>query len=165
MGLRFALRWTLVALACALVLLAAAIALRLARPAPFATPTRVYNIDDLLAAGEMRFDANGTATQIISGTILTLKLAPYPPRSAVSSTLTLVALRQGGRPAGDANPRLTVAPAGQADPQTYAMSPRGSGVYQAAGVFFPSPAAWRLRVNVYVGDDIPASMLATIQAN
>ncbi len=165
MGSRFALRWTLIALACALVLLTAAVALRLARPAPVATPTRIYNIDDLLAAGEMRFDANGAGTQIISGTILTLKLAPYPPRSAVTSTVTLVALMSDGTPAETANPTLMVAPSGQVASEEYPLKHRIGGVYDAAGVFFPTGGSWHMRVDVYVGDDIPSNMLMTVNAH
>ncbi|MCL4506404.1 MAG: hypothetical protein M1434_09095 [Chloroflexi bacterium] len=164
MGPRFALRWTLIGLVSALVLVAAAVALRLARPVPAPPPARVYSVDDLLSATEMRFDVDGVGTQIISGTILTLKLAPYPPRSAVTSTVTLVALTSDGKPAETANPTLTIAPSGQAASQTFPLAHQTGGIYEATGILFPTAGSWHMRVDVYLGDDIPSSMLMTVNA-
>ena len=164
MGPRFAFRWTIIGLVSAMVLVAAAVALRLARPAPPPVPTRTVSVEDLLSGIEMRFDANGVGTQIINGTILTLKLEPYPPRSAVTNTVTLVALTSGGEPAEAVNPKLIVAPSGQTELRTFPLTYHSNGAYDAAGEFFPTAGSWHMRVDVYVGDDIPASMLTTINA-
>ncbi len=159
---RFALRWTVVGLLCmaALVMLAA-LASTLRAPAP--TP-RPVSFEALVAGMELPLDAGGSGTQIISNTTLSLRLQPYPARAGVTSTLTLVALDQAGKPAGYVNPSLRVADVGKSDGQEFTMPRQPDGSYVATGVLFPQPGSWRVRVDAYVGDDTPANIIMTVQA-
>jgi hypothetical protein len=162
MSPRFALRWSLIGLACAGVLVAAAWLLSRLQPAPATQAPQSVSVDALLAAAEMPLDANGVGTQIISGTTFTLRLAPYPARASQTATVTLVALAANGIPAVNVNPALTIAQTGRADVREFAMLALPDHSYQAAGVLFPQPGAWRVRVDVYVGDPTPANILLTV---
>jgi hypothetical protein len=124
-------------------------------------PRQQVSIALLAAAAEMPLDATGSGTQIISGTTLTFKLQPYPPLSTVTSTVILLAIAPDGKPATAAAPVLNVKGSGQDGEHDFPFAPLPGGAYSATGVFFPSPGLWRLRVDVYVGDDIPAMMLVT----
>ena len=163
MGPRFALRWTAIALACFLPVLAVGfllhnLAIQQAQQRP-----RV-SIDLLMAAAEMPLDAAGGGTQIISGTTLTFKLQPYPPVSFVTSTVTLMAVAPDGKPATAASPVLYVTRPGEAGERQFLLAPLSGGAYSASGVFFPSSGTWRMRIDVNVGDDVPAMMLLTLNA-
>ena len=164
---RFALRWIAIGLLCAAVLVTVAALLALTRPpapAPRGNAPRAVSFDELAAAMELPLDRSGAGTQIISNTMLTLKLQPYPAQAGVTSTLTLVALDPAGKPADYANPSLTVASIGRSDGREFAMPWQADGSYTATGILFPEPGAWRVRVDAYVGDDTPANMIVSVQA-
>jgi hypothetical protein len=165
---RFALRWTIVGLLCALLLVAAAFLLRLSwTPSPASRP---ITLAELAAAAEMPLDAHGQGSQIISGTTVLLMLQPYPARVGVTSTLTLVAVpaavptSSDGRPVTNTNPTLYVASIGKSDAREYAVPVQPDQSYTVSGIFFPNPGTYRVRVDVYVGDDTPANILLTVVA-
>ena len=158
---RFAVRWTLIGLLAAFPLLALAYILSLLQSAPQPAPQSV-SVNDLLSAVEMRLDANGTGTQIISETILTLRLQPYPVRSSDITTVTLVALTSNGKFWPAANPTLWVTQSSAGEPRAYPMSARPEGSYSVAGKLLPSPGQYRMRVDVYLGDDMPANLIFTL---
>ena len=165
MGPRFALRWTAIALACFLPALAIAFFLHnlaIQQPQPQQRPR--VSIDLLMTAAEMPLDAAGGGTQIISGTTVTFKLQPYPPVSFVTSTVTLMAVAPDGKPATAASPVLYVTRPGEAGERQFLLESPSGGAYFASGVFFPSSGTWRLRIDVNVGDDVPAMMLLTLNA-
>jgi hypothetical protein len=164
MSYRFALRWTAIGLVCALAILVAAFALKAMCPAPVPI-TQQVSFDALVAAEEMPLDANGTGTQIISGTILSLKLQPYPPRASVPVTLTLIAISPNGRNSTTVTPTLMIQSDNQPGIKEYALALQPDRTYTYHGVLFPDPGAWHLRLDVYVGDEIPANMLLTVKAN
>jgi hypothetical protein len=162
MSPRFALRWTLVGLVCALVIvLLGALLFRLSPPPP--TPPQV-SIDDLMAAALMPLDERGMGTQVISGTTLSFKLSPYPARATITSTVTLVAIASHGQTPALVTPTLYVAQASQPSTREFPMLLQDDGSYVAAGVLFPQPGPWRVRVDVYVGDATPANMLIAVEA-
>jgi hypothetical protein len=159
---RFALRWTIIGLLCALLLVAAAFLLRLSRtsaPAP-----RPITLADLAASAEMPLDARGQGSQIISGTTVLLSLQPYPARAGVPNSLTLVATSSDGRPVTNINPTLYVSSVGKSGGSEYAVPTQPDQSYVISGTFFPNPGTYRVRVDVYVGDDTPANILLTVVA-
>ena len=161
MSYRFTLRWTLVGLLCAACLLGIGVFIEELRPAP--PVQQQVSIDDLMAAGEMPMSEQGTGMQVINGTTLALKLDPYPARASVPATLTLVTIPSTGRAQAEGAPVLLVAPVAQVDAREFVMARQADQSYAAQGVFFPQPGRWRLRVDVNVGDDTPASMMTTVE--
>lgn len=160
---RFAVRWTLIGLLAVLPLLALAYLLSLLQPAP-PSALRKVSVDDLLSAAEMPLDATGSGTQIISGTTLTLQVQPYPPPASVVSTVTLVAITSDGKLFRAANPRLWVTLSSESEPREYPMLLRDEGSYSASGMLLPTRGQYRMRVDVYLGDPVPANMIFSVQA-
>lgn len=164
MGPRFALRWTVIGLICFVGILAVAFLLRTLSPRS-AEPAQRVSLDALAAAAEMPFDKTGSGTQIISDTVLTLKLQPYPAQSSVPSTVTLAVVSPNGSAGMNAEPVLAVKNADGANAREYVMLPVAGGLYSASGNLFPTAGTWRIRVVVKVGDDVPAMMLATVSTH
>jgi hypothetical protein len=161
---RFALRWTAIGLACAAILVALAMLLSTWHAqAPAATP-RSISYEAFVAGMEMPLDANGAGTQVMSNITLSFRLQPYPARAGVTTTLVLVAMDQAGKLVGDVAPSLRVADAGESDGQEYSMPRQQDGSYVATGMFFPQAGNWRIRVDAYMGDDIPANIITSVQA-
>ena len=159
---RFALRWTLIGILCASLLVGLAVLVATMRPP--APARRALSFDDLAAAAEMPLDTSGRGTQIISNTTLVLSLQPYPVSANVTSTLTLIAIEPGGQPARQANPTLYIAQVGRPAEAEYAFSPQADGSY-AVDFRYPAAGQYRVRVDVYVGDSTPASMLLSVSAH
>ena len=44
------------------------------------------------------------------------------------------------------------------------MLPRKEGGFSASGVFMPSRGQYRMRMDVYLSDPVPANVIFTIQA-
>lgn len=163
MSPQFALRWTLIALLCAVVIVGLGVLLSFLQPVS-APPPRQVTVDDLMAAVEMPLSPEGAGMQIISGTTLAFKLEPYPARASEQATVTLIAIAPDGHTPAEVAPVLWVAPPATVEMREFTMTLRPEGGYAASGVFFPQPGPWRLRVDVNVGDNVPTSMLTTIEA-
>ncbi|HEY3290923.1 MAG TPA: hypothetical protein VGK87_12400 [Anaerolineae bacterium] len=121
-------------------------------------------LDQLVAAAEMPFDATGSGTQIISDTVLTLKVQPYPPRASQPATVTLAVVSPDGSAGTNAVPVLNLKDVNGSNARELSLQPQAGGVYSTHGILFPAAGIWRIRVDVNVGDDVPATMLATIAA-
>ena len=163
MGPRFALRWTAVSLLCFLVLLTIAFVLR-NLAAQQTGHQQIVSIYALADAAEMPLNANGSGTQIISGTTVTLKLQPYPALSAVASTVTLSMVSPDGHPVQSTTPQFIVRQTGIAAVRTFPLTQLPGGVYTASGVLFPAAGVWNLRIDINVGDQVPAMMLVNVNA-
>ncbi len=159
---RIALRWVIVALILASLLLAVGIAL--ARLQAQRDTARVVELQIPLDSIAVPLNADGVGAQIIEPATLSIRLNPYPPRAAAPATVTLVALdRKTGR-AMTITPTLSIAEPTQVEGRDYPMAPQGNGAYVVSGVFFPKPGVWRLRAHIDFGAAEPYRMLALVEA-
>lgn len=159
---RIALRWVIVALIAASLLLVVAIALT--RWQAQRDAAGMVELQIPLDSIAVPLSADGVGTQIIEPAELSIRLDPYPPRASAPATLTLVALDRKTRDLMVITPTLSVAEPAQVDGVAYPMVRQSSGAYIASGVFFPKPGLWRLRVSIDFGVMEPYRMLALIEA-
>lgn len=158
---RIALKWIVVALVAASLLLVAAIALARLRPAPPTTFTLTQAPVDSIA---LPLDASGTGMQVLEDVSLSLKLAPYPPRAGVESSLTVVAIDRDTQAVRLITPTLEVAPFDAVSGESFEMRADASGAHTAVGRFFPAAGEWRMRVLVDFGEAEPHSVLIVANA-
>ena len=157
-----ALRWILVALLAASLLLAAAVALsRLRLQIETAQEAEVQSPVESIA---VPLDARGLGSQTIERAELNLRLDPYPPRAGMPATLTLVAVDRTARAVMTITPTLEVAEATQAEGANFAATRQDNGAYVVTGRLFPRPGPWRLRLTIDFGADEPYRMLALVEA-
>ncbi|WP_169237941.1 hypothetical protein [Candidatus Roseilinea sp. NK_OTU-006] len=159
---RIALRWVIVALIAASLLLVAGIALTrmqvqrgVARAVQLSVP-----LDNMVVP----LNADGVGAQVIELAALGIKLDPYPPRAGAPATVTLVALDRAAGRVMTITPTLSVAEPTDVEGRDYPMVPQGNGAYVASGVFFPRPGVWRLRAHIDFGVAEPYRMLALVEA-
>ncbi len=159
---RIALRWVIVALIAASLLLVAGIAL--ARLQMQRDVARAVELQVPLDSIAVPLGADGVGTQIIEPAVLSIKLEPYLPRAGAPATVTLVVLdRKAGR-LMTITPTLSVAEPTQVEGRDYPMVPQRNGAYVVSGAFFPRPGVWRLRVHIDFGAAEPYRMLALVEA-
>lgn len=161
--IRNALRWIVVALVAASMLIVAAIVLnRLALNVQSAQPA---TLDVQVPASNMLLplDASGAGMQIIPEAILSVKLSPYPSQVNAPGTLTLVALDPQTNAIKTITPTLEIAPLIEVEGATYEMKRDAAGSYTAGGIFFPQSGEYRLRVRIDLGTDEPYSMLIAVE--
>lgn len=159
---RIALRWVIVALIAASLLLVVGIAL--ARLQAQRDIARAVELQVPLDSIVVPLSADGVGAQVIEPATLSIRLDPYPPRAGALATVTLVALdRKAGR-VMTITPTLSIAEPTQVEGRDYPMAPQGNGAYVVSGVFFPRPGPWRLRVHIDFGATEPYRMLALVEA-
>lgn len=159
---RIALRWVIVALIAASLLLVAAIVL--SRLQAQRDAARTVELQVPLDSIAVPLSADGLGTQVIEPAELSIKLDPYPPQASAPATLTLVALDRKTRNLMVVTPTLSVAEPAQVDSVVYPMVRQSNGAYIASGAFFPKPGPWRLRVSIDFGAAEPYRMLALVEA-
>lgn len=157
---RIALRYILIALIAASLLLIATIALVRLAPPPTSI-TQQVPIDSIAVA----LDANGAGMQVLDNAILSVSLLPHPPRAGEPVTVTLVAIDRATGATMSVTPTLSVAEAGLVEGQDVLMARDAGGAYVATGALFPAPGEWRARVRVDFGaeSDYSMIMLARVQ--
>lgn len=159
--IRNALRWIVVALIAASLLIVATIAVsRLAQNTSPTTATLQVPASNMAVL----LDTNGAGTQIIPAAILSVKLSPFPAQANVNSTLTLVALDPQTNAIKVITPTLEIAPVVEVAGETFAMKSDAAGSFNASGIFFPQPSEYRLRMRIDLGTDEPYSMLIAVEA-
>ncbi|MBX7214669.1 MAG: hypothetical protein K1X39_11710 [Thermoflexales bacterium] len=110
-------------------------------------PPPVYRVTDVM----LTLDAQGLGAQTLDGTVLTVRVQPWPPRAGAPVTATLVAIGPDGTlPVFPAALRVTEAGQGAGPPQP--MQRRESGEYFVAGALFPRPGAWVLTLEAPLRD-------------
>ncbi|MFC1464629.1 MAG: hypothetical protein ACFLMY_07260 [Candidatus Brachytrichaceae bacterium NZ_4S206] len=160
---RIALRWMIVALITASLLLVAAIAL--ARWQVQRDAARAVELQVPLDGIAVPLDANGLGSQTIEPAELSIKLDPYPPRASAPVTLTLVAVDRRTGDVMTVTPTLSVAEPTQVEGNDYPMVKQSNGAYVVSGALFPKPGSWRLRLHIDFGAVEPYRMLALVEAN
>jgi hypothetical protein len=158
---RIALKWIVVALVAASLLLVAAIALARLRPALPTTITLTQVPVDNIA---VPLDAAGAGMQVLEDVSLSLKLAPYPPRAGVESSLTIVAIDRATQAIRPITPTLEVAALDAVSGESFEMQADVSGAHSATDQFFPAAGEWRMRVLVDFGAAEPHSVLILANA-
>lgn len=159
---RRALIFTLVAGAAFLVLLGIAFGLQLMQP-----PAEITLIQIPVDTAAMPLDENGIGSQTISGTQIAIRLAPYPARANVTSTLRLIVAEPHTNTLKIVTPTLFLAPQAIDDSSSVANIPmqrEPDGSYSVQGNFFPKPGGWRLRVELSLDDDDPYSLIVLVNA-
>jgi hypothetical protein len=151
---RIALRYILIALIAASLLVIATIALVRLAPLP-TTITQQVPIDSIAVA----LDANGAGTQVLDDAILAVSVLPYPPRAGQPVTITLVALDRVTGATMMVTPTLSVADADLVEGSDIPLARDAGGAYAATGALFPAPGEWRARVRVDFGAEADYSMI------
>jgi hypothetical protein len=159
---RIALRWVIVALIAASLLLIAAIAL--SRLQMQRDAARAVELQVPLDSIAVPLSADGIGAQVIEPAELRVKLAPYPPQAGAPATLTLVALDRKTGSLMMVTPTLSVAALTQVEGLEYPMTRQSNGAYTISGILFPKPGPWRVRVSIDFGAEEPYRMLALVQA-
>lgn len=159
--IRIALRWIVVALIAATLLVLAAAGLARLRPRDFSSSAELQVPVESIA---LPLDAYGSGAQVIGPANLNLKLDPYPPRAGDSITLTLVALDRTSQALMTITPTLSVAEPVAVEGTDYVLTRQVNGAYVARGRFFPRPGQWRLRLAIDFGSDEPYRILALVEA-
>ncbi len=170
MGPRFTLRWTIIGLVSFLPLVIASIILaNLAyvrqQAQPRASINDEYFREVIGASAEMPLSATGSGTQMISGTTVCLQIQPFPvvASNGAITTMTLSVVTPDGHPALSASPELTFhARTPTEHDRTYTFTQLPGGVYRISGVFFTAPGQSHMRIDVNIGDAIPAPMIFTV---
>lgn len=160
--IRNAVRWVVVALIAASMLIVAA--MMLSRLAAGSQPPASVDVQVPASNMALPLDASGAGMQIIPEAVLSVKLSPYPPQGNAPSTLTLVALDPKTQVVKLITPTLEIAPLADVDGVTFAMKKDAAGSHTAGGVFFPQAGEYRLRIHIDLGTAEPYSMLIVVNA-
>jgi hypothetical protein len=129
--------------------------------APPATPS----FEQQLAAMTMQLDGNGIGSQVISGTQITVKVAPYPPKAGQETMLVIAGTTNTGH-ISVITPTLFIAPdvAGNAPTQRVTAHATGGGSYTATGLFFPQAGVWLVRVVFFINATESSSSTLLLKA-
>ncbi len=156
---RIALKWIIVALVAASLLVGATVVLTRLQAQRTTTSVQVP-----IGSLALPLDQNGIGTQYLPSAILSVKLSPYPPRANTPSSLTLIALDPTTKMVKEITPTLSVADLLLVGGNDYPMPRTTSGAYEATGSFFAESGEWRVRVRIDLGEREPYSMLMVVQA-
>ena len=119
---------------------------------------------DQIASIAVQFNTNGIGTQVIDGTALTFKFAPYPPKANTPSSLTLIPLNTRTNTLTIISPTLLLSPntAGTALEQSIVHQADGS--YRANDLIFSQAGSWRLRINFSMNGQSGYGVLMLVEA-
>jgi len=156
---RNALKWIIVALVIASLLVGATVVLTRLQTQQATTPVQVP-----VESIALPLDQNGIGTQYLSSAILSVKLSPYPPRANTPSSLTLIALDPRTQAVKEITPTLSVADLSLVEGNDYAMKRTVSGAYEASGNFFAQAGKWRVRIRIDLGEREPYSIPMVVEA-
>ena len=164
MSPRLALRFILLSLILAGLLMGAAVILngrlRLSQPA-----ASIPSLEQQLASMAMKLDADGIGSQVISGTHISVRLAPYPPMAGQPSTLSIVGSLPNGQLALITPTLYITSDAADAPiPQQLTPSRQPGGDYLAQAILFAKPGLWRTRIGFYLNPTDLSSVVLLVQA-
>jgi hypothetical protein len=162
---RLAFRFILLSLILAAILMGIAVVLngrlRVLQQAAEAPPP----IEAQLASMAMKLDANGIGSQVISGTQISVRLAPYPAQAGQASQLSVVATSLSGQLAV-ITPTLYLSgdTTNLSEETTIAMARDSGGAYIANAMLFPKPGAWQARIAFYLNATETSHVILRVKA-
>ena len=161
---RLALRFILLSLILAVLLMGIAVVLN-GRLQKLQQGAATPSLEMQLASMAMKLDANGLGSQVISGTQISVKLAPYPVQAGQVSALSVVAISPLGQLVM-ITPTLYVASNSPdiVDAKEFTLTHKNSGGYLAQVMLFDKPGAWQARIGFYLNATETSNVILLIEA-